>query len=101
MEARFVERMATDQLHWNEERIWLRAMIDQVPDYLFVKDIDCRFVVANIAVASDLGHRTPAELIDLGAFLGVCEAAVSTDEVASSRIRMRGSISSARAMLMR
>ena len=27
---RFVERMATDQTHWNEERVWLRAMIDQV-----------------------------------------------------------------------
>ena len=60
---RFVERMASDQSHWNEERIWLRAMIDQVPDYLFVKDTDCRFVVANKAVAADLGHGDPGVLI--------------------------------------
>ncbi len=60
---RFVERMATDQTHWNEERVWLRAMIDQVPDYLFVKDINCRFVVANRAVAADLGHDDSNDLL--------------------------------------
>ena len=38
-------------------------MIDQVPDYLFVKDTACRFVVANIAVAADLGHGDPQALI--------------------------------------
>jgi diguanylate cyclase (GGDEF)-like protein/PAS domain S-box-containing protein len=60
---RFVERMATNQTHWNEERVWMRAMIDQVPDYLFVKDTSCRFVVANVAVAADLGHGDPSVLI--------------------------------------
>ena len=30
-------------------------MIDSVPDYLFVKDTKSRFVVANRAVAYDLG----------------------------------------------
>src|SRR4051812_6353546 len=60
-------RLATELLRerdeWQEERgrlleekAWLRAMIDQVPDYLFVKDLDCRFVVANVAVADDLGR---------------------------------------------
>lgn len=39
-----------------------RAMIDQVPDYLFVKDTKSRFVIANRAVAADLGHQ-PADLI--------------------------------------
>ncbi len=33
----------------------LRTVIDCVPDYLFVKDADSRFVVANVAVATDLG----------------------------------------------
>ena len=33
----------------------LRALIDRVPDYLFVKDTKSRFVVANPAVAEDLG----------------------------------------------
>lgn len=44
------------------ERYLFRAMIDQVPDYLFVKDIDGRFIIANRAVAADLG-RTPDQLI--------------------------------------
>ena len=47
-----------------EEQAWLRAMIDQVPDYLFVKDQQGRFIIANKAVASDLG-RTPESIIGL------------------------------------
>jgi PAS domain S-box-containing protein len=33
----------------------LRALIDCVPDYLFIKDIESRFVVANPPVGDDLG----------------------------------------------
>ena len=40
---------------WQVERELFRAMIDQVPDYLFVKDRESKFVVANKAVAEDLG----------------------------------------------
>src|SRR5690348_7371351 len=47
---------------WQEERGLFRAMIDQVPDYLFVKDRDSRFVMANKAVAADLGLE-PDDLI--------------------------------------
>lgn len=68
-------RLATEHVHereqWQaeresllEERSWLRAMIDQVPDYLFVKDRENRFVIANRAVAADLG-RTPQSIIGL------------------------------------
>ena len=35
----------------------LQALIDRVPDYLFIKDVKSRFVVANPAVAADLGRR--------------------------------------------
>tara|TARA_R110002020_G_scaffold135228_1_gene302024 strand:+ start:9555 stop:11429 length:1875 start_codon:yes stop_codon:yes gene_type:complete len=49
------------------ERLLFRAMIDQVPDYLFVKDVESRFVIANRAVAADLG-REPDELIGLTDF---------------------------------
>ncbi len=44
------------------ERTLFRAMIDQVPDYLFVKDTESRFLVANRAVAADLGLQ-PKDLI--------------------------------------
>jgi diguanylate cyclase (GGDEF)-like protein/PAS domain S-box-containing protein len=47
---------------WASERALFRAMIDQVPDYLFVKDRDGRFVIANRAVAGDLG-ATPEDII--------------------------------------
>ena len=40
---------------WRSQRTLFRAMIDQVPDYLFVKDRESRFVLANRAVAEDLG----------------------------------------------
>lgn len=46
------------------ERSLFRAMIDQVPDYLFVKDTESRFVIANRAVAADLG-RQPSDLIGM------------------------------------
>jgi diguanylate cyclase (GGDEF)-like protein/PAS domain S-box-containing protein len=55
-------RATGDEGTWTSERALFRAMIDQVPDYLFVKDTDSRFVIANRAVAADLG-RKPDELI--------------------------------------
>ena len=61
LQARIEEYLKAEQ-HWTAERALLRAMLDQVPDYLFVKDTSSRFVVANRAVAADLG-RTPEELI--------------------------------------
>jgi diguanylate cyclase (GGDEF)-like protein/PAS domain S-box-containing protein len=42
---------------WQAERVLFRAMIDQVQDYLFVKDNKSRFVIANRAVAADLGMK--------------------------------------------
>ncbi len=46
-----------------DERLWLRSMVDHVPDYLFVKDREGRFIVANRAVANDLGHGDPTAII--------------------------------------
>ncbi|HEY6944278.1 MAG TPA: response regulator [Candidatus Acidoferrum sp.] len=37
------------------ERQILRALIDNVPDYMYVKDTDCRFLLANVAVARQMG----------------------------------------------
>jgi diguanylate cyclase (GGDEF)-like protein/PAS domain S-box-containing protein len=48
---------------WLDERKLLKAMIDQVPDYLFVKDLEGRFVMANQAVVHIHGFDTPEQLI--------------------------------------
>jgi diguanylate cyclase (GGDEF)-like protein/PAS domain S-box-containing protein len=44
------------------ERLLLRSLINSVPDYLFIKDTEGHFVVANRPVAEDLG-LTVADLI--------------------------------------
>jgi diguanylate cyclase (GGDEF)-like protein/PAS domain S-box-containing protein len=61
IEARVVELLTSEE-GWRVERALFRAMIDQVPDYLFVKGTDSRFIVVNRAVAADLG-LTPADLM--------------------------------------
>jgi diguanylate cyclase (GGDEF)-like protein/PAS domain S-box-containing protein len=60
---RFAAELAGEQKRAQVERSWLRTMIDQVPDYLYIKDKDARFVIANRAVAADLGHGDPNMLI--------------------------------------
>jgi len=47
----------------SEERKILRALIDNVPDFMYVKDLECRFLVANLSVARQMGAKTPAELL--------------------------------------
>ena len=47
----------------SEERKVLRALIDNVPDFMYVKDEQCRFLVANLAVAKQMGAESPDELI--------------------------------------
>ncbi|MFI5011064.1 MAG: putative bifunctional diguanylate cyclase/phosphodiesterase [Hyphomicrobiales bacterium] len=56
-------RHLTSKRAWDEERALLKAMINQVPDYLFVKDRGGRYVLANTAVAMDLGRSDPDDLI--------------------------------------
>lgn len=46
----------------------LAAIVDVIPDYIFVKDRDSRFVVANAAVAADVGRTSGAELFGLTDF---------------------------------
>jgi diguanylate cyclase (GGDEF)-like protein/PAS domain S-box-containing protein len=60
--GRNITRRKLAEQEWEAERALYRAMIDQVPDYLFVKDRESRFLLCNRAVAADLGLR-PDELI--------------------------------------
>lgn len=46
-----------------EERNLLRTLIDIVPGYIYVKDRDSRFILANKAVARLMGVKNPEELI--------------------------------------
>jgi PAS domain S-box-containing protein len=46
-----------------EERNLLRILIDHLPDYIYVKDRKGRFVIANAAVAQQLGYDSEDELL--------------------------------------
>jgi PAS domain S-box-containing protein len=62
--ASLVDRRLSSQLAMLEsEREMLRALIDNIPDLMYVKDIESRFVVANRQVARSLGAGSPEELI--------------------------------------
>lgn len=48
-----------------DQRLSLQALIDWVPDYMWVKDTESRFMVANKALAFDHGFKSSADLIGL------------------------------------
>jgi two-component system sensor histidine kinase/response regulator len=47
----------------SKERGMLRALIDNVPDFMYVKDAASRFVVANASLARSMGVKSPADLL--------------------------------------
>ena len=51
-----------------DERISLQTLIDWVPDYLWVKDRESRFVVVNRALAADCGRDKTSDMIGLTDF---------------------------------
>lgn len=46
-----------------EERNLLRTLIDNIPNYIYVKDRQSRFIVANESVAQAMGAKNPEELL--------------------------------------
>ncbi len=46
-----------------DERISLQALIDWLPDNLWVKDVESRFVISNKVTATRMGLAEPAALI--------------------------------------
>ncbi len=65
------------------ERKMLRALIDNIPDFMCVKDIESRFVLANAYLAQMAGMKSPDELlgtIESGLFPGKLGAALHEDE---------------------
>jgi two-component system, sensor histidine kinase and response regulator len=73
LEVRVTERTQQLQDEVNErlrvetalsaERGILRALIDNIPDFIYVKDVQSRFLVANVSVARSLGVRNPEEVL--------------------------------------
>jgi len=60
------ELAATRQIA--DERISLQTLIDWVPDYLWVKDVQSRFIVVNRALATDSGREKTSDMIGLTDF---------------------------------
>jgi PAS domain S-box-containing protein len=56
-------RISAQQFELEKERKMLRALIDNIPDFMYVKDAKSRFVVANLHVARVAGVETPEELL--------------------------------------
>lgn len=58
--ATLVERQISAQRSkLDQERTMLRALIDNMPDYMYVKDLNSRFIVANPYLANTVGVATP------------------------------------------
>ncbi|MCL4394038.1 MAG: PAS domain S-box protein [Chloroflexi bacterium] len=45
------------------ERTLLRTLIDALPDYIYVKDTECRFILTNLAQARHLGVPSSEDLV--------------------------------------
>jgi two-component system, NtrC family, sensor kinase len=72
-------RLSNQQAMLEGERKMLRALIDNIPDLMYVKDTESRFVIANPQVARSLGASGPEALI------GKTEFAFLSSERAGAR----------------
>lgn len=58
-----ITRRKTSELRAQEERELFRTLIDHIPNNIYVKNRDSRFVMANAATARKLQVPTPADVI--------------------------------------
>jgi PAS domain S-box-containing protein len=56
-------RISAERLLFDDERNMLRGLIDNIPDFVYVKDLKGKFVVANSYVARIVGAGGPEELL--------------------------------------
>ena len=56
-------RLRREAQERSDERMTIQALIDWVPDILWVKDIDSRFVIANKSAAAKIGRGGPETLV--------------------------------------
>ena len=50
------------KMRWNSERNLLRTLIDNLPDCVYIKDAERRFIAANLATARIMGAHTQRSL---------------------------------------
>jgi PAS domain S-box-containing protein len=62
LQAEIVERRQAEE-RLSEERNLLQTVIDSLPDFIFIKDADSRFIFNNRAHVKGLGATSPNELI--------------------------------------
>ncbi len=60
--SRNVTKLKEAEESLNRERLLLRTVIDNLPDYIYAKDKQGHFVLNNMAHAHDLGVKSPEEL---------------------------------------
>ncbi len=60
--SRDVTQLKQTEDSLDRERLLLRTVIDTLPDYIYAKDKQGRFVLNNMAHAHDLGAKTPEEM---------------------------------------
>jgi PAS domain-containing protein len=51
-----------DEFEGFDERGFLRALIDNLPDHVYLKDTEGRYVLNNAGHAKDLGAASPEEI---------------------------------------
>ena len=61
--GRNITKQKEIELKLTDERNLLRTLIDNLPDYVYVKNPQGRFVLANLAVARQMGFSSPDEII--------------------------------------
>ena len=55
-------RLSAERSKLDDQRVMLHALIDNMPDYMYVKDLASRFVVANPHLAHEVGVERPDEM---------------------------------------
>ncbi|WP_372353217.1 EAL domain-containing protein [Pararhizobium sp. YC-54] len=58
-----VSRMFAPEPDIADRHYWLETMINHIPDYIYAKDLDGRFLVANQATATENGFREAHEIV--------------------------------------
>jgi PAS domain S-box-containing protein len=71
-ESRRQKRQAEASIQF--ERILLRTLIDNLPDFIYVKDSDCRIIVANKSSVEFMGYTSESQII------GKTDLDIFTDE---------------------